>query len=116
MEIKRNKSNLKIIFWLSIITVMYNFAEGVISIFFGAKDGTLTLLGFGIDSFVEIVSGIGILHMVIIMKNTAVKSYDKFGISALKITGTGFYLLTLGLTVGVVINLINRQKPQTTSA
>jgi hypothetical protein len=52
---------------LSIITIVYNFAEGIVSIFFGAKDETLALLGFGIDSIVEVVSGIGILHMLLRM-------------------------------------------------
>jgi hypothetical protein len=31
---------------------------------FAAEDGTVSLFGFGIDSFVEVISGIGIRHMV----------------------------------------------------
>ena len=37
---------------LAQITVFYNLVEGLVSVFFGAEDQTLSLLGFGIDSFV----------------------------------------------------------------
>ncbi|MFL7870664.1 MAG: hypothetical protein AB8I58_17680, partial [Anaerolineales bacterium] len=51
--------------WLAIFTILYNLAEGLVSIFFGLSDETLTLFGFGVDSFIEVMSGIGILAMVL---------------------------------------------------
>ena len=99
---------------LSIITILYNFAEGIVSIFFGSKDETLTLLGFGVDSFVEVISGLGILHMVLRMRFSKVVTQDKFEKTALNITGYSFYLLTLGLIVGAVINIVEGAKPHTT--
>ena len=47
--------------WLALFTVVYNLLEGLISIFFGISDETLTLFGFGVDSVIEVMSGIGIL-------------------------------------------------------
>ena len=44
---------------LAIITIGYNIIEGIISIFFGTQDETLALFGFGVDSFVEVISGMG---------------------------------------------------------
>ncbi|MDB5023536.1 MAG: cation efflux protein [Mucilaginibacter sp.] len=35
---------------LSIFTIVYNSSEGVISVLMGARDETLTLFGFGLDS------------------------------------------------------------------
>ena len=35
---------------LALITIFYNLIEGLVSVFFGAADETLSLLGFGIDS------------------------------------------------------------------
>jgi divalent metal cation (Fe/Co/Zn/Cd) transporter len=99
---------------LSLITIFYNIAEGLISIYFGAGDETLALLGFGIDSFVEVISGIGIAHMIFRMKYAKVQSRDEFEKTALKVTGTAFYLLTAGLIVGSVLNIINNVKPNTT--
>lgn len=96
---------------LSIVTIVYNFGEGLISVFFGAKDEALTLLGFGVDSFVEVISGIGILHMVLRIRNSKTGTQDKFERTALTITGYSFYLLTLGLITGATFNLIEGSKP-----
>jgi len=101
-------------FVLSLITIFYNIVEGVISIYFGAGDDTLALLGFGVDSFVEVISGIGIAHMIIRMKYSKVESRDVFEKTALRITGTAFYLLTVGLVIGSVLNVINNAKPAST--
>ncbi|WP_303922424.1 hypothetical protein [Draconibacterium sediminis] len=84
-----NKENLiKTAFILAIVTIVYNIAEGVVSVFFGLSDETLALLGFGVDSFVEVLSGIGILHMIYRMKKSVINdvaSMDKFERQALKI-------------------------------
>ena len=101
-------------FILSLITIFYNIAEGIISIYFGTGDETLALLGFGVDSFVEVISGIGIAHMILRMRYSKVQSRDSFEKTALKITGTSFYLLTIGIIIGSVFNIINDVKPTTT--
>jgi len=105
---------IRIAFVLSLITIFYNIAEGLISIYFGAGDETLALLGFGVDSFVEVISGIGIAHMILRMKYSKVRARDEFEKTALKVTGTAFYLLTVGLIVGSVLNIIRDVKPETT--
>lgn len=105
---------IKKAFVLSLITIFYNIAEGVISVYFGAGDDTLALLGFGVDSFVEVISGIGIAHLVFRMKYSKVQTRDSFERTALRVTGTAFYLLTAGLIAGSVLNIINNVKPETT--
>ncbi|NOU19890.1 MAG: cation transporter [Bacteroidales bacterium] len=111
-----NNKLLRIALVLAIITIVYNIVEGLFSVFFGASDDTLALLGFGVDSFVEVISGIGVLHMVIRMQHSKTETYDKFERQALKITGTAFYLLTIGLIVGSLINVFKGIKPETTIA
>jgi divalent metal cation (Fe/Co/Zn/Cd) transporter len=105
---------LGIAFVLSLITIFYNIAEGIVSVFFGTQDDTLALLGFGIDSFVEVISGIGIAHMIYRMRKSDIQSHDAFERKALRITGTAFYLLTGGLFLGVILSLINHKSPETT--
>jgi divalent metal cation (Fe/Co/Zn/Cd) transporter len=105
---------LKIALLLSIITIIYNIAEGVISIYFGIDDEALSLLGFGTDSFVEVISGIGIAHMVFRMRYSKVNQRDKFERQALRITGFGFYILTAGILAGAIFTLIQDTKPETT--
>lgn len=110
----RMKNLINRAFFLSLFTIIYNIAEGLISVYFGAGDETLALLGFGIDSFVEVISGIGIAHMIFRMKYLKVQTRDSFERTALRVTGTAFYLLTFGLILGSIINIINDVKPATT--
>ena len=91
MDQKQYKKYVKFALLLSIITIVYNIAEGLVSIYFGAKDETLALFGFGADSFVEVLSGIGIFHMIIRMMKNDSEKRDNFERTALKITGSGFY-------------------------
>lgn len=99
---------------LALVTILYNIIEGLFSVSFGVEDGSIALFGFGVDSFVEVVSGIGIWHMVRRIRNNGKENPDEFEQTALKITGSGFYVLTVGLAVSAALNLYNGHKPETT--
>lgn len=99
---------------LSLFTIFYNLAEGVVSMLLGYEDETLTLFGFGVDSFIEVMSGIGIAVMIRRIRQNPASSKSEFEIRALKITGTAFYLLSAGLLAGIVVNLVNSRQPETT--
>jgi divalent metal cation (Fe/Co/Zn/Cd) transporter len=101
-------------YWLSLFTILYNIIEGIVSMSLGYADETLSLFGFGADSFIEVMSGIGIAIMILRIKQNPNSSKTKFETTALKITGTAFYLLSAGLLAGIVLNLINHHKPETT--
>ncbi|MCX7874881.1 MAG: cation transporter [Melioribacteraceae bacterium] len=105
---------LKFALALSIITIFYNILEGVISIFFGLEDEILSLFGFGVDSFVEVISGIGIYHMILKIRKNGNETRDEFERKALRITGTSFYILTVGLIVTSIYNIWINHKPETT--
>ncbi|MBK7453016.1 MAG: cation transporter [Anaerolineales bacterium] len=100
--------------WLALFTVFYNIAEGLISIFFGISDEALTLFGFGVDSFIEVMSGLGILAMVLRIRQNPDTSRTKFEVTALRVTGTAFYLLAVGLGATAIYNLFVAHKPETT--
>lgn len=100
--------------WLALFTILYNLAEGLISIFFGISDEALTLFGFGVDSFIEVMSGIGILAMVLRIRQNPETPRSQFERTALRVTGTSFYLLALGLAATAIYNLFTAHKPQTT--
>ena len=99
---------------LAQITIFYNFFEGMVSVFFGTVDDTLSLLGFGIDSFVEVLSGIGIWYMVRRIRHNANTNPSPFEKRALQITGTSFYILGVGLFVTAGINIYQGHRPETT--
>jgi divalent metal cation (Fe/Co/Zn/Cd) transporter len=100
--------------WLALFTIFYNFAEGLISVFFGISDETLTLFGFGVDSFIEVMSGIGIFAMVLRIRQNPETPRSQFERSALRVTGTSFYLLAVGLGATAIYNLFSAHKPETT--
>jgi divalent metal cation (Fe/Co/Zn/Cd) transporter len=99
---------------LSLFTIFYNIVEGLVSMILGYNDETLTLFGFGVDSFIEVMSGIGIAVMIFRIRQNPGSSKNEFEVKALKITGTAFYLLAAGLLIGIVINIINNHRPETT--
>lgn len=80
----------------------------------GYEDETLTLFGFGADSFIEVISGLGIAIMILRIKNNPASEISRFEKRALQVTGTSFYLLSAGLLVGIILNIVNHHKPETT--
>ena len=100
--------------WLAVFTISYNLLEGLISIGFGISDESLTLFGFGVDSFIEVMSGIGILAMVLRIRQNPETSRTQFEKTALRVTGTSFYLLVVGLAVSAIYNIVTGHKPETT--
>jgi divalent metal cation (Fe/Co/Zn/Cd) transporter len=99
--------------WLGILTVFYNLAEGLVSVYFGISDETLTLFGFGVDSFIEVMSGLGIVAMILRIHRNPDAPRSTFAQTALRVTGTAFYLLALALAATALINLVTGHKPET---
>lgn len=98
--------------WLGYFTIAFNIIEGLVSILFGVKDETLTLLGFGVDSFIEVLSGLGIVAMVLRIRQNLDSPRTVFEQTALRVTGTSFYILSAGLFVSAVLNIITGHKPE----
>lgn len=113
MEVSEDKLYQKAYF-LSLFTIIYNLVEGIVSMILGYEDETLVLFGFGVDSFIEVMSGIGIVIMVLRIRQNPASSKSEFEIRALKITGTAFYLLSAGLLAGIVLSVVNNHKPEAT--
>ncbi len=103
-------------FWLAILTVGYNLIEGIVAIYFGLEDETLALFGFGVDSFIEVLSGAGIIAMVLRIRQNPDSERGDFEKTALHITGVSFYILAVGLTATVIVNIVSGHKPETTFA
>jgi len=99
---------------LALITIFYNIGEGLVSVILGLEDESFALFGFGLDSFVEVSSGIGIWHMIRRIRRNEGETADHFEKTALKVTGSGFYILTVGLASTAIINLYQGHKPETT--
>lgn len=106
----------KIAIGLALFTVVYNVAEGLISLYYGATDEALTLAGFGVDSFIEVISGVGILAMIARLSRYGNREQGRFEKLALQITGTCFYALVVGLIAGAGYSMWKGQQPTNTVA
>lgn len=103
----------QIAFALAIFTILYNIMEGLLSVYFGYEDESLTLFGFGVDSFIEVISGLGIATMIL-RTQANINNRTLFEKNALRVTGSAFYILVAGLIITSGYNLWTGHKPETT--
>jgi divalent metal cation (Fe/Co/Zn/Cd) transporter len=106
----------RIAFALAVITILSSIVEGIASTYFGYEDESLTLLGFGADSFIEMISGLGIAHMIMRIQRQPESDRNDFERTALQITGYAFYVLVAGLVTTSIYNLWIGHRPTTTMA
>ena len=64
-------------FLLSLFTIFYNIIEGIVSMLLGYKDESLALFGFGADSFIEVLSGVGITIMILRIRQKPLSQKSK---------------------------------------
>jgi len=99
---------------LAIITIFYNVLEGAVSTWAGASDETIALFGFGIDSFIESISGLGVLLMIRRLAHHGPASRTEAEKTALRVTGWAFYLLSASLIVSITASVTAGHKPEST--
>ncbi|MCZ6594098.1 MAG: cation transporter [Bacteroidetes bacterium] len=114
ISLNENNGLYKWAFGFAVFSIIYNIGEGLISTYLGYEDESLALFGFGSDSFIEVISGIGIAHMIIRIQKSKISDIGNFERTALRITGLAFYALVLGLVIISIYNILNGYKPITT--
>jgi len=86
---------------LEYFTIAWNALEGLVAVVIGAIAGSISLVGFGIDSFIEVASGSVLLWRMSV--DAEVQRRELNERRALRIVGVCFLLLAL---------YINRHPPQ----
>lgn len=99
-------------FLLATFLLTYNIAEGIVATVMGYNDESLTLFGFGADSFIEVASNLGVIYMIRRIQHQPDGNRTPFERTALNITGYGFYALAFSLLVGIVLSLMHRHAPE----
>lgn len=99
---------------LAVFTIIYNLAEGIMATWLGYEDETLALFGFGVDSFIEMISGMGIVYMITRIRNNPLSQRSDLEKTALQVTGFSFYFLVGGLTISALFTIFIGHKPTTT--
>jgi|SRR5215207_1085895 len=114
IQVAQQKRFYQYALWLAVFTILYNTLEGLVSVYLGVQDEALALFGFGIDSFIEVISGIGIMAMVLRIRQNPDTPRGQFERTALRVTGLSFYLLSGGLLLTAFYNLYSGHRPETT--
>ena len=95
------KNAVKTARYLAWFTIIYNVVEGIVSIVFGISDESISLLGFGLDSFIEVFSAIIILWRIGLEFTHA---EDKAALDRERLATRGIGALFILLTGVVLVN------------
>lgn len=98
---------------LEYLTVGWNVVEGVIAVAAALAAGSVALLGFGIDSFVESASG-AVLIWRLLAERTAAdhRAIERLDRRAHQLVGATLFLLAAYVAVDAGLALWNRERPE----
>ncbi|HZU22998.1 MAG TPA: cation transporter [Terriglobales bacterium] len=95
---------------LEYFTVAWNALEGVLAIVAGAMAGSISLVGFGIDSFIEVASAAVLLWRISVDADE--QNRERNERVALRVVGACFIALAIYITVQSVRTLLAHRAPQ----
>jgi len=95
---------------LEYFTIAWNALEGLVAVVAGAIAGSISLVGFGIDSFIEVTSGSVLLWRMSV--DAEVQRRELNERRALRIVGVCFLLLAAYITYESVLDLWSRRAPK----
>lgn len=95
---------------LEYFTIGYNSAEGLVSLAAGLVAGSVSLIGFGVDSLIEVTSGAALLWRL--LHDLHPSRRERIERAALRIVGACFVALALYITYESVSTLIRHQAPE----
>ena len=95
---------------LEYFTLAWNSLEGGIAVIAGAWAGSISLVGFGVDSFIEVTSGAALLWRL--SAEADPRRRERIEKVALKIVGVCFLVLAAYVTYEATTDLFRRQAPE----
>jgi divalent metal cation (Fe/Co/Zn/Cd) transporter len=95
---------------LEYFTIAWNALEGLVAVVVGAIAGSISLVGFGIDSFIEVTSGSVLLWRMSV--DAEVPRSELNERRALRIVGVCFLLLAAYIAYESVLDLWSRRAPE----
>ena len=96
--------------YLEYLTIVWNILEGTVAVVSGVVAGSIALVGFGIDSFIETSSG-GILLWRLCAEHRGA-NVEQVERKALKLVGLSFLALAAYVAVDSIRSLVGRQQPE----
>jgi len=95
---------------LEYFTIAWNTLEGLIAVVAGATAGSISLVGFGIDSFIEVTSGAALLWRM--AADADIHRRERNETRALQVVGLCFIGLALYVAYESVADFLRQRAPQ----
>ena len=95
---------------LEYFTIGWNLTEGVVAGIAGATAGSISLMAFGLDSFIEVASGAALLWRLSVDSDESVRERNER--RALRIVGLCFLLLAVYIAIDSIHRLIVSHIPE----
>jgi divalent metal cation (Fe/Co/Zn/Cd) transporter len=95
---------------LEYFTVAWNALEGLVAVLAGVFAGSISLVGFGIDSFIEVTSGVALLWRMSV--DADVQRRERNEQLTLKIVGSCFVALAGYITYESTMDLWSKKAPE----
>ena len=95
---------------LEYFTIAWNTLEGIVAIIAGAVAGSISLMGFGIDSFIEVLSGSALLWRMSV--DSDVEQRRRNERRTLRIVGLCFLGLAIYITYEAGRDLLQHRAPE----
>ena len=95
---------------LEYFTIAWNTLEGLVAVIAGALAGSVSLIGFGIDSFIEVTSGSVLLWRMAV--DADARSRERNEKLSLRIVGVCFIALAACISYESISDLVKRRAPE----
>src|SRR5262249_15711721 len=95
---------------LEYFTIAWNSLEGLVAVTAGAMAGSISLVGFGIDSFIEVTSAAPLLWRMSVDADTQKRERNEQ--LSVRIVGACFIALAVYVAYEAVSDLIGRKAPE----
>jgi divalent metal cation (Fe/Co/Zn/Cd) transporter len=95
---------------LEYFAITWNSLEGLVALIAGALAGSISLVGFGVDSFIEVTSGMVLLWRMSV--DADVRSRERNERLSLRIVGVCFIALAAYVTFESVSDLLSTKSPE----
>jgi len=95
---------------LEYFTIAWNSLEGIVAIVAGVIAGSVSLVGFGVDSAIEVTSGVSLLWRM--SADADPDRRERVELVSLRIVGVCFLALAAYVAYEAVSDLLHREAPQ----
>ncbi len=100
---------------LAWLTIGWNSIEGAVAIASGAVAGSIALIGFGVDSFVEVFAG-AVIVWRLAQERQGTHLSEAAERRAVKLIAGTFFVLSIGIAIESARKLIGGEHPATSAA